>query len=72
MRPEYDPDFEFDREEWFCEMALGIEEVRLMHQILERFLNDWPGGDAQEQTFAAFMKQRMFAMKTEYMLDQMD
>ena len=65
-------DFEFDKDEWFCEMALGIEEVRMMHQIMERFLNTWTGGDAQEQVFAAFMKQRMFAMKSEYMLDQMD
>ena len=65
-------DFEFEQDEWFCELALGIEEVRLMHQILERFLNNWPGGDAREQVFAAFMKQRMFAMKTEYMLDKMD
>jgi hypothetical protein len=65
-------DFEFEQDEWFCEIAFGIEEVRLMHQIMERFLKDWPGGDAREQEFAAFLKQRMFAMKTEFLIDQMD
>jgi len=69
---QYDPDFEFEPDEWYCEIGLGIEEVRMMHDLLEYFIKTWPGSPARpvrEQEFAQFFKQRMFVMKTEYLLE---
>ena len=65
-------DSEFKRDEYFCEMGLGIAEVRLMYQVMSRFLEMWPGGDPDEQIFADFIKQRMFAMKMEHQLMSQD
>jgi len=66
-------DFEFDENEWFCEMALGIEEVRMMHELLEYFIKTWPGSPArpaEEQEFAKFMRDRMFAMRLDHQFSE--
>lgn len=66
-------EFEFDENEWFCEVCLGIEEVRMMHALLDYFIQTWPGAPARpvrEQEFAVFMRRQMFAMKSEYMFEQ--
>jgi len=69
----HDPNFEFEPDEWHCEIGLGINEVRMMYDILDYFIETWPGSPrrpANEQMFAQFMKRQMFAMKMQHQLDK--
>lgn len=70
---DHDQPFKFEGDEWHCSFALGINEVRLFHELLTYFLETWPGSPARpavEQEFAKFMKAQMFAMKAEYMYER--
>jgi len=71
MEEQRNPDFFFEPDEWHCEIGLGIEEVRMMHDLLEHFIKTWPGSPARparEQEFAKFMRDQMFAMRLEHQL----
>jgi len=66
-------DFQFEEGEWYGEINLGIEEVRMMHDLLDYFIQTWPGSPARpaiEQEFAQFLKQRMFALKMDYQFSE--
>ena len=62
-------DLQHEAEPWMAEFSLDIRGVRLMHDLLDYFLQTWPGSPARpafEQEFALFMRQQMFAMKMEH------
>jgi len=66
-------EFTFDEGEWHCEIGLGIEEVRMMHELLEYFIKVWPGSPARparEQEFAKFMRDQMFVMRMDHQFSQ--
>jgi hypothetical protein len=65
--------FESDKfdEEWYCETKMGIYECRMMLNHLEYAIKMWPGAPArpaEEQEFLQTMKNRYFAMVTDYSL----
>jgi hypothetical protein len=58
-----------EEEEWYCEINMGIDEVRALYYHLCYAIETWPGAPrrpAQEQEFLQFLKMRMFAMISDY------
>ncbi len=64
----------FEDKEWYCTMALGIDEVRCLYDHYDYSIRTWPGypaRPAEEQILLDIMKKRMFAMMAEYNFTKM-
>ena len=59
----------FDDEDWYCEFQMGIDEVRVMYEIISYALETWPGSPrrpVEEQEYLSYMKKKLFAMISDY------
>ena len=74
MKGNIDPNHDYD-EEWFCEVRLGIYDVKSLYAVICFALETWPGSPArppEEQEWLWAMKERYFAMLMEYNFSEND
>ena len=68
MKGNVDPNHDYD-EEWFCEVRLGIYDVKSLYAVICYSLETWPGSPArpaEEQEYLRHMKQQLFSMLADY------
>ena len=68
MKGNVDPNHDYD-EEWFCEVQLGIYDVKSLYAVICFALETWPGSPArpaEEQEYLRHMKQQLFSMLADY------
>lgn len=62
-------------EDWYCEIKIGIQEVRMMYSHTCYALDMWPGSPARpadEQEYLRILKMRLFAMIQDYNFTRLD
>jgi hypothetical protein len=62
----FDPDLGMD---WYAQINMGIDEVRMLYKHICFAIETWPGSPArpaEEQEYLKFLKGRLFALILEY------
>ena len=62
------PEHEYN-EEWYCQVELGIYDVKKLYNVICYALDTWPGSPArpaEEQEYLRHMKQCLFSMLADY------
>ena len=70
---DFDPNLGF--ESWYCQVNMGIEELRLLYNHVLYAIETWPGSPArpaEEQEYLLYFKQKLFAMIMDYQYSDVD
>ena len=64
--------FEIYEGDWYCQMNMGIDELRVFYDHICYSIEVWPGSPrrpAEEQEYLKNLKSKVFAMIMQYNLD---
>ena len=68
MDDDYDP-YPKEEGEWYCQYAMRIDEVRMLYNVINSYIEMYPGPQVkpiEELEYCKYLQNRLFAMMTDF------